>query len=406
MEKVYADRLQLRLGRTFLLLFLFLVTSSVSIAQIYTTKLSGAIEAPPNASPATGTATVTIDGDFMRLQTSFSGLIGNTSVAHIHAPTAMPLTGTAGVATPVPTFPGFPAGVQAGSYDRTFNMTLASSYNPAFITANGGTPLTAFAALKAALNNGTSYLNIHTNVFPGGEIRGFFVRCPTINVSIPDAFALTQGAMPNTVYPAYAPAASLTLTATVSGGTGPYMYSWSNGGTSASTMVSPVATTDYTVTVMDQAGCPGTATKTVTVVNVADGKKGDKILVCHNGNTISIAAPAVPAHLKGSAMLGSCAGGSKSAAYRTSLDQQSVGMLALKALPNPSSTYFNLQLNGEAGSNIQIRVYDILGRVVETKISQPSMQTLRIGSHYKAGVYLVEIVKGTERQTIRLIKSN
>jgi hypothetical protein len=405
MEKIYANRLRARLGKTFVLSLLFLAASSVSIAQIYTTRLSGAIEAPPNASPATGTATVTIDGNFMRLQTSFSGLLGLTTAAHIHAPTPMPGTGTAGVATTLPTFPGFPAGVQAASYDRTFDMTLASSYNPAFITANGGTPLTAFGALKAALNNGTSYLNIHTNVFLGGEIRGFLVRCAAINVSIPDAFALAQGTLPNTVYPAYAPAASLMLTANVSGGTGPYTYSWSNGATSASTTVSPGTTTVYSVTVLDQAGCPGTATKTVNVVNIADGKKGDKILVCHNGNSLSIAAPAVAAHLSHGDMLGRCSGAGQTVAYRNNPMEQSASLFSVKALPNPSSTYFNLQLNGEAGDNIQIRVYDILGRVVETKISQPSMQTLRIGSHYKAGVYLVEIVKGTERQTIRLIKS-
>jgi hypothetical protein len=80
--------------------------------------------------------------------------------------------------------------------------------------------------------------------------------------------------MPNTVYPAYAPAASLTLTATVSGGTGPYMYSWSNGGNSAFHYGKPGCYHRLYRTVMDQAGCPGTATKTVTVVNVADGKKG------------------------------------------------------------------------------------------------------------------------------------
>lgn len=152
--------------------------SSVSSGAIlvYNTTLSGPAEAPPNASPGTGTVTVTVDTTLntMRVEASFSGLIGNVTVCHIHASLLMtPFTGTAGVATPTPTFPGFPAGVTAGSYDQTFDMSLVSSYNGAFITANGGTPLTAFAALLDTLDDGRAYFNLHTSAFTGGEIRGF-----------------------------------------------------------------------------------------------------------------------------------------------------------------------------------------------------------------------------------------
>jgi hypothetical protein len=43
-----------------------------------------------------------------------------------------------------PSFVGFPIGVKAGSYDNTFDMSLASSYNGTFITAKGGTVGSAF----------------------------------------------------------------------------------------------------------------------------------------------------------------------------------------------------------------------------------------------------------------------
>ena len=86
--------------------------------------LSGAAEAPPNASPATGVATVTLDMDLitLRVEVSFTGLTGTTTMAHIHAPTLIPLTGTAGVATQVPNFAGFPVGVTSGVYDNTFDL--------------------------------------------------------------------------------------------------------------------------------------------------------------------------------------------------------------------------------------------------------------------------------------------
>ena len=60
-------------------------------------------------------------------------------------------------------------------------MTLATSYNMgagAFLAANGGNPLTAEATLFAAMVDGKTYLNIHTNVVPAGEIRGFLVYVP------------------------------------------------------------------------------------------------------------------------------------------------------------------------------------------------------------------------------------
>lgn len=40
------------------------------------------------------------------------------------------------------------------------------------------TPLDAEAALDAYLMAGTAYLNIHTNLFPAGEIRGFLEPVP------------------------------------------------------------------------------------------------------------------------------------------------------------------------------------------------------------------------------------
>jgi hypothetical protein len=118
----------------------------------------------------------------MQVEVTFSGLLGPTTASHIHAATAVPGTGTAGVATTTPYFAGFPIGVTSGSYSNTLDMTLASSYNPAFVTANGGTPASAEAVLLASMLADTAYLNIHTTVVPGGEIRGFLTLVPEPSV--------------------------------------------------------------------------------------------------------------------------------------------------------------------------------------------------------------------------------
>ncbi len=156
---------------------------------IYIATLDGASEAPPNASTGSGFATLTINEDnfTMRLETSFSGLVGNVTNAHIHCCTANPGASTAGVATPVPTFPGFASGATLGVYDQTFDMTQAASFNPAFVNANGGTPGSAFNALLAGVGTGRAYLNIHTTSVPGGEIRGFFTLAP---IPEPETYAL------------------------------------------------------------------------------------------------------------------------------------------------------------------------------------------------------------------------
>jgi hypothetical protein len=144
----------------------------------YDAALSGANENPATASSATGFAIVTVDDvlNTMEVNVTFSGLTSGNTAAHIHCCVAF--GGNAGVATITPTFTGFPSGTTSGSYDHVFDMTQASSYNPAFITANGGTAASAESVLFAGLAADQTYLNIHTTNFTGGEIRGFLVATP------------------------------------------------------------------------------------------------------------------------------------------------------------------------------------------------------------------------------------
>ncbi len=147
----------------------------------YAATLTGLAESPPVVTPGTGSATVIIDdqASTMRVLASFSGLIGNSTVAHIHCCTAVPLAGNVGVATVTPTFTGFPAGVTAGSYDMTYDMTAAAgSWNNAFVTSNGGTTASAFNTLLAGLNSGRAYFNLHSSFQPSGEIRGLLQAVP------------------------------------------------------------------------------------------------------------------------------------------------------------------------------------------------------------------------------------
>ncbi|MDR0779890.1 MAG: autotransporter domain-containing protein [Pseudomonadales bacterium] len=141
-------------------------------AQIYTVSLSGNSEIPAITTNGSGTAIVTLNSTTheMRVKAEFSNLTGTTTASHIHCCAVQPAN--AGVATTTPTFAGFPLGVTAGRFDATYDMRQASSWNAAFITANGNTPASAETALLAGVTAGSAYLNIHSTFATGGEIRG------------------------------------------------------------------------------------------------------------------------------------------------------------------------------------------------------------------------------------------
>ena len=159
----------------------FLIPAAQAATITLVSPLTGAAETPPTGSPGTGFATVVLDTTAQTLfvDVSFSGLTGTTTASHIHCCLPGPFqNANEPVATQVPTFANMPLGVTSGSFTQTLNLTLASSYNPAFITLEGGTVAGAEAALITGLENGETYLNIHTSTFPGGEVRGVLAPTP------------------------------------------------------------------------------------------------------------------------------------------------------------------------------------------------------------------------------------
>jgi hypothetical protein len=152
-------------------------------AMIFTGTLTGTAEVPPNDSPGTGSVTVDMDvaAHTLRIQASWAGLLSPTTVAHIHCCT----TPSASPATMIPSFTDFPVGVMSGSYDMTFDTLDAATWNGAFVTANGGTAAGAETAFFDGLMAGNAYFNIHTGMFPAGELRANLAPIPE-----PSSYAL------------------------------------------------------------------------------------------------------------------------------------------------------------------------------------------------------------------------
>ena len=136
----------MRTRYTLALAALLLVPSTAFSATGFSTTLSGGQEVPANLSTGTGTATVVLNN----AQTSFSysvtysGLIGYVTASHIHK-AAIGVNGAV----------IFPFAPPLGTLDGTFSGTAAIT-----------------AAQVADLLAGLYYVNIHTDYYPGGEIRG------------------------------------------------------------------------------------------------------------------------------------------------------------------------------------------------------------------------------------------
>jgi hypothetical protein len=82
-----------------------------------------------------------------------------------------------------------------------------------------------------------------------------------------------------------------------------------------------------------------------------------------------------------------------------------ISNLTLKASPNPSRSSFNVQLKTENMKElITVRIFNANGQLVEIRNNLRSGESLRVGNNLKPGVYLIEAMQGSERNTQTVIK--
>jgi hypothetical protein len=135
-------------------------------ATVFSATLTGAAEVPPSGSSATGSAKVVLSNDQSTITVfgNFSNLQGNATGAHIHGPA--PPGMNAGIIFPLTGFPAAPSG---SIPQQSFPITP-----------------TQLAQLQA----GDHYVNVHSEVFPGGEIRGQLGLAPPTAVRVSSATAV------------------------------------------------------------------------------------------------------------------------------------------------------------------------------------------------------------------------
>jgi hypothetical protein len=137
-------------------------SAQAQVSSFFTATLNGLQEVPPNASPATGMGTFTLNPSQTSLSfnITYSGLTSAFVAAHFH--NAAP-----GVNGPIVRGmvigPDGPGGSPNGSFTGVWTSADSQPLTPALVTE---------------LFAGNIYFNVHTVNFGGGEIRGQLVLVP------------------------------------------------------------------------------------------------------------------------------------------------------------------------------------------------------------------------------------
>lgn len=75
------------------------------------------------------------------------------------------------------------------------------------------------------------------------------------------------------------------------------------------------------------------------------------------------------------------------------------------AYPNPFADSFNVEIVSGQSNDIDVKVYDMTGRLLETRGIKPAdMQSVQLGENYPSGVYNVMVSQGDDVKTLRVIK--
>lgn len=419
-------------------------------------------------SPSTITFTLTISGCCVSPTISCAGNIGvNTDQfcsAIVNYPPAT-VTGTNPVVTySIPSGSVFPLGTTTvtatatngcGTATCSFDVTVTDIIKPNItapadivINANNagctgvvnlGTPVTSDNCSVASVTNDApatfplGKTTVTWTVTDGSGNKSTAVQTVTVLNPVTVAVSYTEGVY-GVLY-GYTAMNSALLKATATGGT--ISYSWSPAtGLNNANIANPTFTASaacsptYTVTAINSFGCTASASQYICVKDVSDPKNPDKVRLCHNGNTISIAQSAVAAHLAhlsshadtwgpcGTILTCSAACNmTTSQPFQFSLlsnktenvnafNKSSIPTegLTVTAYPNPFADVIKIKVASTDAAKYSLSVSDAGNHVIETLANLQVGTDITVGKKLLPGIYFIEVRQGDTYKRIRLIK--
>jgi hypothetical protein len=225
------------------------------------------------------------------------------------------------------------------------------------------------------------------------------------------------GGDPTHIYLGYGPH-TVTLTATATGGTG-FTYSWKGSNLSCTNCAAPVFNATaagvytFTVTITNNSGCMSTCSISICVMDVRVAGCSDKVYLCHfasgKSQTLSISNNAVDGHLRNHPgdHLGSCnqSCGTVRDMSADVLDSEEADGFAVLAYPNPFSGRFHLQVTSGSTEAIDIRIFNVAGRLIQSQGHVNVEEDITLGSEVPNGFYFLEIRQGDHVKVLKLRKA-
>lgn len=261
--------------------------------------------------------------------------------------------------------------------------------------------------------------DIHGNISSANVIVKVLGSTPTANIQIVPSETTFTGGSVNNIYLGYG-AQSATLNVSANGGA-PYTYNWTgstglNNYVSANPVFTPTAAGNYsfTVTVTNASGCTTTTSVSFCVRDIrVPGTNGKKVYLCHNNQTLELNVNAVDAHLRNHSgdKLGSCSqqgctvtSSNSIGSFTQKISEEKANTIQVTVLPNPSSDYFTLKISGKNQTPVQLRITDASGRAMESRNQLNANSTVQVGHRLNPGTYFAEVIQGSERKVVQLIK--
>jgi len=282
-------------------------TANVNITEPTALSSSTTSTNPTCANGNDGTATVTIAGGTSPYGYLWSdGSVGATATGLMAGTYSVTATDGNGCTTTASVSLTNPAAIQVA--------TTAVG-----VTCNGGSD---GSAEVAATSGAAPYTFLWSDGQTGATASG--LTSGNYSVTVTDANGCTASSNisvggpasiflnTNTVNPSSGTALDGAVNLTVSGGTAPYTYAWSNGATTQS--LSGLGTGTYEVTVTDANGCTNTASATLTFIGINDIE----------------------------------------------------GLSAFNVYPNPNAGYFNIEIGLENVQDVRIDITNVLGQTLRT----------------------------------------